>query len=229
MLAWIRNHSISLPLFVFCVLCLIAQSITGYLTYNQQQQEHTQPLISYPAYLGSDDYWETVAENAEGEFIAIAAYVLLTTFFVEKGAKGSRKPGQRDIPDVLQESKEEQDQRMGKHVPWGERQKGVLRWLYQHSLFLAFFILFLGAFCLHSIKGLQANNKILREQHQPLLSFLDYVGSSLFWLQSMRNWQAGFLSTGLLAALSIFLRQRGSPVSKKLEQPDEETGEPEEE
>jgi hypothetical protein len=54
-----------------------------------------------------------------------------------------------------------------------------------------------------------------------------YLSSPLFWLQSVRNWQAGFLSTGLLAAFSIFLRERGSPVSKGTDQPDEETGEPE--
>ncbi|GHO82804.1 DUF6766 family protein [Dictyobacter formicarum] len=98
-------------------------------------------------------------------------------------------------------------------------------WLYEHSLFLAYLLLFIGSFIGHALVGLQSYNSTELEHAQPAVSLTSYVSSPLFWLQSVRNWQAGFLSTGLLAAFSIFFRERGSPVSKGLEQSNEETGE----
>jgi hypothetical protein len=223
----LRNHGISIPLFVLCVLCLIVQSITGYFNFNQGQQQHHQSLISYPAYLVSGDYWETVGENFEGEFISLSVYVLLTGFFVEKGAKESRKPGQKDLPDADQERLAILEARAGKHVPRAELMREPIRWLYQYSLFFAFLLLFAGSVGIHMVAGLPSYNSTLAEHGQPSVSLLGYLRSPFFWLQSVRNWQAGFLSTGLIAAFSIVFRERGSPASKGLDQPNEDTGESE--
>jgi hypothetical protein len=226
----LHNHSISIPLFTLCILCLVGQSISGYFNYNQSQQEHHQSQISYSAYLTSGNYWETVAENFEGEFMSLSVYILLTSFAVEKGAKDSRKPGQKDKSDSDQKSQEQQKEQEQQafhtnlHIPPLELMPGPIRWLYQHSLLLSFSLLFLSAFSLHCFMGLQSYNSTQAEHHQPTVSMLGYLSTPLFWLQSLRNWQAGFLSTGLLAVLSIVLRERGSPASKPPDEPDQETG-----
>ncbi len=48
---------------------------------------------------------------------------------------------------------------------------------------------------------------------------MDYVASSQFWFESFQNWQSEFLSLAAMVALTIFLRQRGSPESKPVDAP----------
>jgi hypothetical protein len=51
-----------------------------------------------------------------------------------------------------------------------------------------------------------------------------YLGTSQFWFESFQNWQSEFLAVAALVALSIFLRQRGSPESKPVNAPHTTTG-----
>lgn len=44
------------------------------------------------------------------------------------------------------------------------------------------------------------------------------------WFESFQNWQSEFLSTAVLAVLSIMLRQQGSPESKPVTASDAQTG-----
>ena len=53
---------------------------------------------------------------------------------------------------------------------------------------------------------------------------LAYMSTSRFWFESFQNWQSEYLSVGALVLLSIFLRQRGSPESKPVDHPHNETG-----
>ena len=45
-----------------------------------------------------------------------------------------------------------------------------------------------------------------------------------FWSRTLQNWQSEFLAVGSMAVFSVFLRQRGSPESKPVGAPHEETG-----
>ena len=96
--------------------------------------------------------------------------------------------------------------------------------LYEHSLSLAFLLLFLVAITLHAVSGASDYNQEQAEHGQPPVSALQYVGTSRFWFESFQNWQSEFLSIALVVVLSIFLRQRGSPESKPVDSPHSETG-----
>jgi hypothetical protein len=52
------------------------------------------------------------------------------------------------------------------------------------------------------------------------------IGNGLgeFWEHTLENWQSEFLAVGSFAAFTIFLRQRGSPESKRVGAPHEATG-----
>ena len=50
------------------------------------------------------------------------------------------------------------------------------------------------------------------------------LGDAQLWFESFQNWQSEFLSTAVLAVLTIFLRQRGSPESKPVAAPTAQTG-----
>jgi hypothetical protein len=64
-----------------------------------------------------------------------------------------------------------------------------------------------------------------QEAHgQPRVSVTSYMTTSRFWFESMQNWQSEFLAVGSLVALSIYLRQIGSPESKPVDHPHAETG-----
>ncbi len=52
------------------------------------------------------------------------------------------------------------------------------------------------------------------EHGEQAVSLLQFVTTSQFWYESFQNWQSEFLSVGVLAVLSIFLRQRGFPGVK---------------
>ncbi len=56
------------------------------------------------------------------------------------------------------------------------------------------------------------------------LSFVQYADTSRFWFESFQNWQSEFLAIASMVLLSIFLRQKGSPESKPVDSPHEETG-----
>lgn len=218
-LRFLSDHQISTALLLLFALSLFGQSVTGYRT---QPQGASLGLRSYAQYLVSGDFLETVAENWEGEFLPLAAYVLFTSWLHERGAKESRKPDQHDVEktDVVRSPEAE---RLRASAPWplkvGGTAGGVIRWLYLHSILLAFMLIFLLAVVVHATMGLEGYNTMLLAQHQQPVSVLGYVASGTFWLQSTRNWEAGFFSTAMLAIFSIFLRQQGSPVSKVADQP----------
>ena len=50
-----------------------------------------------------------------------------------------------------------------------------------------------------------------------------YITSSDFWDRTLQNWQSEFLAVGSMAVLSIYLRQRGSPESKRVGDPHDAT------
>lgn len=56
------------------------------------------------------------------------------------------------------------------------------------------------------------------------VSTLSYIGTSRFWFESFQNWQSEFLAIAAMVILSIFLRQRGSPESKPVDAPHDQTG-----
>ena len=45
-----------------------------------------------------------------------------------------------------------------------------------------------------------------------------------FWSRTLQNWQSEFLAVGTMAVFTIYLRQRGSPESKPVGAPHDETG-----
>ena len=53
-------------------------------------------------------------------------------------------------------------------------------------------------------------------------NWIGYLGSSDFWESTLQNWQSEFLA-GVDGDLQVYLRQRGSPESKPVGAPHDET------
>jgi hypothetical protein len=215
----LRDNSLSLAMFGLFVLFLVGHSVAGYYDYNNDQHAHQQALLSYPAYLTSGHFWATVYENWESEFLQMAAYVLFTVFFFQRGSSESKDPNAVDEVD--------EDPRHHQHDPQAPgpvRRGGLALTLYAHSLSTALFVLFVLSFLGHAAGGMHHYNHEQRAHGQAPVSMRQYVGTSRFWFESFQNWQSEFLAMGTLAVLSIWLRERGSPESKPVHRAHAETG-----
>ena len=215
-----HNNGLSIVCGLFFLAFLFAQSLTGQLQHNENQQEHGQPTARYFEYLGSSHFLEVTMENWESEFLQMFAFIVLTTFLYQKGSVESKDP----------DKKEEVDRHPGKtrrkDAPWPVRKGGFILRLYEYSLSLAFLLLFLISFWLHAVGGAgEYNQEQIEHGQQELVSTLAYLGTSRFWFESMQNWQSEFLAVGSMVVFTIFLRQRGSAESKPVDSPHSDTGE----
>ena len=105
------------------------------------------------------------------------------------------------------------------------RKGGALLWLYSHSLSLSFLAMFVGSLLLHALGGAGEYNEDQAEHGSPeRVTMLGYMATSRFWFESLQNWQSEFLSIAAMVILTIWLRQRGSPESKPVDAPHDETG-----
>jgi hypothetical protein len=94
-----------------------------------------------------------------------------------------------------------------------------------YSLSIALFALFILSFILHLYGSLKDENEKLSLKGLPPEPLSDYISAPRFWFESFQNWQSEFLSVFAIVVLSIFLRQKGSPQSKPVDAPHDETGE----
>lgn len=216
-----RENGLSVVLFGLFFLSLVGQSLTGFTEHNEDQKKHHQPEITFTEYLSSGHFIEAVFENWESEFLQMAAYVVLTIFLFQKGSSESKEPGRIESVDILPD-----ESKKAKDAPWPVRRGGFVLKIYENSLSLALLILFILSFILHAVGGAEEYNQEVLEHGggEPALTALQYIGTSRFWFESFQNWQSEFLSIGLMVVLSIWLRQKGSPESKPLDSPHDETG-----
>src|SRR5688500_15559213 len=149
-----KDNGLSIVMFVLFFIFLFGQSVTGQMEYNEDQKEHNQPEISYPAYLASGHFVEAVFENWESEFLQMGAYVILTVFLFQKGSSESKDPDKEEKVD-----EDPRDAKNKKEAPGPVRQGGFALTLYENSLTLAFLGLFLLSFLLHAIGGHDEYNK----------------------------------------------------------------------
>ncbi len=219
MKSFFRNNGLSIVLFALFFFSLAGQFLTGHHEYNEEQKQHGQSAVGYVEYLGEGHFIEAVFENWESEFLQMGMYVVLTIFLFQKGSSESKTPGTTERVDVIPE-----DARNNPDSPYPVRRGGFLLKLYQNSLSIALFLLFILSFIMHGVGGVKDYNQEQAEHGAAQVSLIEYLGTSRFWFESFQNWQSEFLSIGVMVVFSIWLRQKGSPESKPVEAPHDETG-----
>jgi hypothetical protein len=216
---FLRNNSLSIVLFVFFILFVIGQTLTGFAVNNQDLQEHHQAALSMGEYLQSGHFGEAIFENWESEFLQMASYVFLTIFLFQKGSAESKDPDKQQAIDAAAR-KNPHD----KAAPWPVRRGGWVLAVYKNSLLIAFTLLFLFSFAMHAVEGSRENCSEGVAHGQGCETFKEYVTGPQFWFESFQNWQSEYLAVGSIVILSIFLRQQGSPESKPVAAPNSTTG-----
>jgi hypothetical protein len=216
---WLRDRSLTLVMLGLFGICLAGQILTGWYELNEQRTEHAAQALTLATYLTSGHPWEALFENWESEFLQMAAFVTLTTFLYQKGSPESRRPGVVELVDA--DPREFADL---EDAPWPVKRGGWILRLYEHSLGLALFLLFIASWIGHALGGWVDTREEQRLHGALLPDLVDYVTSSRFWFESFQNWQSEFLSVAAMVWLAVYLRQRGSPESKPVHAPHSETG-----
>ena len=193
---FLRDNGLSLVLFVlFFSAFMIGKTLTGH-------------------------FLEATMENWESEFLQMFFFVILTVFLYQKGSAESKDPEKEEDVD-----RDPRKARNKKDAPWPVRKGGLILTIYEHSLSLAFLLLFLGSFVLHGVGGARDYNEEQEAHGQAeRVSTMQYMATSRFWFESLQNWQSEFLAVGSMVVLTIFLRERGSKESKPVDAPHSETG-----
>ena len=213
----LRENGLSIVLFALFLLILVGQSVAGHRHYNDEQQDHGQQTVGYAEYLTTGDFLEVTMENWESEFLQMAIFVVFTIFLYQKGSAESKSP---DEPEEV--DREPDPNAPG--APWPVRKGGWILKLYENSLSLALFLLFVISFWLHAVGGARDYSEEQLVHGGQAVTTLGYFATSRFWFESLQNWQSEFLSIGVMVVFTIFLRQKGSPESKPVDSPHSKTG-----
>jgi len=210
---WKRN-GLSIVVLFLMLGTWLGQILTGRVVYNEELVQLGATQLTLWKYLTSGHFVSATFENWESEFLQMGMYVLLSVSLRQKGSAESRP---------LDPSQEE-DRVEGGPAPWPVRVGGVWLKLYEHSLAIAFGMLFLLSFALH-LDGSWRHESVQRQlEGKPPVELWDYLVSAQFWFESFQNWQSEFLAVAALVLLTIFLRQKDSPQSKPVEAPHSQTG-----
>lgn len=210
---WKRN-GLSMVLFLLLACFLAGQIWTGFLTHNEELHTAHRAGLDLWAYLHSGHFVSATFENWESEFLQMGMYILLTVSLRQKGSAESRPL----------DPSEEQERVAEGPSPWPVRRGGIWLKLYEHSLAIAFGLLFLASFVLHLLGSWRAEVDAQLSKGLPAPTCWEHLWSSSFWFESFQNWQSEFLAVLALVILTIFLRQKDSPQSKPLAAPHGQTG-----
>ncbi|WP_336518505.1 DUF6766 family protein [Pollutibacter soli] len=215
---YIRNNGLSIVFIALFILSLGGQILTGFNHNNDELEEENKAPLSMGAYLQSGHFIQATFENWESEFLQMGLFVLLTISLRQKGSSESKSCDEPEEVDREPDPKK-------KDAPWPVKRGGLILKLYKNSLSIAFFFLFILSFALHLYGSLKDENEKRAAKELAAVTFHQYLGKSRFWFESFQNWQSEFLSVFAIVIFSIFLRQKGSPQSKPVDAPDDETGE----
>jgi len=162
-----------------------------------------------------------VAENWQSEYLQFLLFVLATIWLVQRGSPESKpldRPGRES----------DEDQKIGMHAapdsPAWAKASGWRTVIVSRSLSLVMGLIFVFAWFAQSLAGWAVYNEDrIRRMEEPI-DWSAYLASAEFWSRTLQNWQSEFLAVGSMVALSIFLRERGSPESKPVGEAHSTTG-----
>jgi hypothetical protein len=203
------------------LLFLGGQFYTGWQDHNEERTEKGQAELSAGEYFTSGHFISATFENWESEFLQMAVYVLLTIKLRQIGSSESKKLKGEEGWD---EEEVDREPKPSPEAPGPVNKGGWLLKLYSSSLSIVFALLFLISFYLHFCGSLKDHNEQQMAEGKPPITKAEYISNNHFWFESFQNWQSEFLAVASIVILSIWLRQKGSPESKPVDAPYNETG-----
>ena len=215
-----KEHGLSLFFLTIFLATLVGQSFAGQRDYNGEQAERGQQTLSWWHYLVTPDFGGAVMENWQSEFLQFSLFIAATIWLVQKGSNESKV-----LEDAGRESDEQQ--KIGPHTPadgprWAKAADFRTR-IYENSLLIVMTLIFFATWFGQSLNNWRVFNDEQAMQDDARVSWGRYLLDPDFWEKTLQNWQSEFLAVGTLVVFTIYLRQRGSPESKPVGAPHDET------
>ena len=221
MRAFARQNGLALFFFAIFLLSVLGQWIAGYRSFNAEQAAHDGPQVSIWRYFVSSDFGGNLMENWQSEFMQFTLFTMATIWLFQRGSAESKKEDElgwmTDAQMKIGGHAEERAPKWAKLRGWRSR-------LYENSLLIAMAALFLLTWLTQSVTNWTHFNDEQTTHAEPVVSWLEYLREPDFWNRTFQNWQSEFLAVGTMAIFTVYLRQRGSPESKRVGEPHDETG-----
>ena len=215
-----RENGLSLFFFTIFAATLVGQSVAGQHKVNAVQVEHDGATVSWWSYVTSSGFGSAVMENWQSEFLQFSLFIGATIWLVQKGSNESKV-----LADAGRESKVKQQ--IGRNTPaGGPRWARLDDWrtrIYENSLLIVMTAIFFATWLAQSLNNWREFNSDALEHGDRTVEWTSYLGNADFWERTLQNWQSEFLAVGTMVVFTIYLRQRGSPESKPVGAPHDET------
>ena len=95
--------------------------------------------------------------------------------------------------------------------------------IYENSLLIVMTLIFFATWFGQSLNNWRVFNAEQATHDATPVSWGRYLLDPDFWEKTLQNWQSEFLAVGTMVVFTIYLRQRGSPESKPVGAPHDET------
>ena len=215
------ENGLSLFFGTLFLVTIVAQSLVGLRSYNAEQQAHGSESASWIDYVISPEFGGAVMENWQSEFLQFTLFIFATVWLVQKGSNESK---QFDAVGLESKQKQRLEGFAPADAPRFAKARGPARVLYENSLLAVMTALFFATWAVQSLSNWREFNAEQVEHEQSTLSWSRYLVHPDFWERTLQNWQSEFLAVGTMVVFTIYLRQRGSPESKPVGAPHDETG-----
>ena len=218
-----KENGLSLFFATIFLATLVGQSFAGQQNFNAEQAAHGQQTVSWWHYVGTPSFGGAVMENWQSEFLQFSLFIAATIWLVQKGSNESKQLGDAGLESDKQ-------QQIGPSTP-----PGGARWaraddfrtrMYENSLLIVMTTIFFLTWFAQSLTGRNKFNGEQMDHDQATVSWWGYLHHGEFWNNTFQNWQSEFLAVGTMVVFTIYLRQRGSPESKQVGAPHDETSSP---
>jgi hypothetical protein len=214
---FLRDNGLALFFLAIFLASVTGQAVAGHNLYNEQDAQHAKLLheaaqpISLGRYLTSSSFAQAMTENWQSEYLQFMLFIVATIWLVQRGSTESKVPGREGLePDHQQKIGDH----AGKDAPKWARVGGWRTAIYSQSLLIVMAVIFFGSWFAQSVSGWSVYNQDASDHMEKGISWVQYLGSSDFWQDSLQNWQSEFLAVGSMAIFTVYLRSRGSAQSK---------------
>jgi hypothetical protein len=218
---FLKHNGLSIFFLVLFLGALFFQAVAGHADFNEDQDMHGNPHVSFGRYVLSSQFGSAVLENWQSEYLQFTLFILTTVWLLQRGS-----PESKELDKAGRESDEKQQ--VGPHAtprsPAWAKVEGIRRSIYENSLLIVMTAIWIGSWFAQSVTGVTRYNTERLDHHLLPVSWFDYLGRADFWERTLENWQSEFLAVGSMAILAVYLRQRGSPESKPVGASHETTG-----
>ena len=198
----VRDNALTLFFLLLTFLTLLGQALAGLKLERAELVGHEgRPVPGMWDYVTSSEFGVNVLENWQSEFMQFFLFIMATVWLAQRGSAEAKEPGQE-----------------GFETPGPSGVRGHVK---ANGLFLVMLLCFLATWLGQSMTGMREFNQGQRLHGDPQLTWGAYVQHADFWERTLQNWQSEFLAVAAMAIFTVYLRQHGSPESKRLDTPDE--------